>query len=299
MTVRAMTEPQILRFSKSMESQGVVVTRTKKGLLLRLPDKTTAMIHFTTSDRNADKIVKARLRRSGVNHPDDNKAVTLPSYITSGTVRQQSKENFYQWVRKHEYPMEVYGRDLVTDLNMDAGQVNRVLFHAGFVPQKGLTKKGRAWQTPDWLLDEAIKKVTEDEQTVMDNPVPDDVRELIEGAHAAQVEINQIIAEATADHEEAIETEVPEPEPIEFDPPLTEQESDAFTEAVSRETSEPEPETEKVSFSNGRELIDTYDSWQVDMRDLLGEHLDRMVRERLSVLGAVGIEYEVRVWRKK
>jgi len=56
---------------------------------------------------------------------------------------------------------------------------------------------------------------------------------------------------------------------------------------------------EVKSDGNGREYIDTDDSWVIDLKEALGEHVHRMVEERLAVLRVVGIEYEMRVWRKK
>ncbi len=56
---------------------------------------------------------------------------------------------------------------------------------------------------------------------------------------------------------------------------------------------EPGPEKEHVDY------IDERDSWVIDMEDLFGEHVMRIMKEKLNVLTVVGMDYELRVWRKK
>jgi hypothetical protein len=295
------------RFIRHMEMQGVGVTRTKKGLLLRLPDGKSTMVHFTTSDVNAIKSLKARLRRSGVSHPDDNKIIDLPEYITGGTVKQESKEKFYAWVRKNGYPPEVYGQDLVKALNVDPGQVNRVLYHSGFTAQRALSRKGRAWRTPDWLLEE---KIEADEATVQETVIPDDARELSDPVEQA---MEEFVAEtAEEEHDREIETEEPDveeqdedsvpretPVPVDTMPEPPHSEELTIIDVPAEE--EPEPPVvegaRKDSFHDEREFIDSTDSWTVSLEELLG-YSYATVAEKLKVLEVLGLEYEFRVWRK-
>jgi hypothetical protein len=239
-----MTETQIARFSKSMEAQGVGLTRTKKGLLLRLPDETTTMIHFTNSDVRAEANVKARLRRAGVTHPDDNKVADLPAYITQGRIREDAKVRLFAWVREKGYPENVYSKQLVADLGWDPGQANRNLFHCGFVAQNAIDKKGRPWATPEWLLEEGIQ--AEQDAEAESPTIEEPLMEFVHRAQAAQQAVNELGAGV--------------------------------------------PEV-KVQ---GREFIDTYDSWIVDL-SALPQHLT--IGDYFGALAASGVTGEVRLWR--
>lgn len=66
-----MSRKEIARLLDHIEPQGVTTTRTTKGVLLRLPDQSTTMLHFTGSDVREAKNVRARLKRAGVSWPTD------------------------------------------------------------------------------------------------------------------------------------------------------------------------------------------------------------------------------------
>lgn len=66
-----MSRKEIARLLDHIEPQGVGTTRTTKGVLLRLPDDTTTMLHWTGSDVREAKNVRARLKRAGVSWPTD------------------------------------------------------------------------------------------------------------------------------------------------------------------------------------------------------------------------------------
>jgi len=264
MTVRQMSEPQIARWARDVENQGVKVTRTKKGLMLRLPDGSTAMKHFTESDVRGPKNLAAVLRRAGVTSPDDKKPASLPKYITEGTITQRTRQTMVEFIERHDFPAVVFSKDVVAELGADPGSVNRMLYHCGFTVGESVGRKGRPWYTPDALL--AMKEKDDNHEVI-----PEHAKQLIDGAREAQKEIDALTAP--------------------FDPPLTEQE----TEPVEEKSSfQPEPPADE-----DLQFIDTRDSWVVDMEALLGEHLTRMVKDRLSVLTAVGIDYEIRVWRER
>jgi hypothetical protein len=273
MPVRQMTEPQIARWAQAVENQGVRVTRTKKGLLLRLPDGSTAMKHFTESDVRGPKNLAAQLRRAGVTSPDDKKPAALPKYITEGTITSKSRQKMLDFIESHAFPTMVFSKDIVSELGMDPGSVNRILYHCGFTVGETMGRKGRPWYTPERLL--AMKQKDSEGEAI-----PDHARQIIDGARAAQAEVNQIIADAEAEHEQVIDSEMVDQNPPPMDPPPV-----------------PEPEVEKNSFED-IDFIDMRDSWVVDIDTLLGEHLSRMVKDRLGVLAAVGIDFEIRVWRK-
>jgi hypothetical protein len=80
---------EVARIAKHVEAQGVNITRTKKGLLLRMPDGESAMMHFTTSDVNAIKNLRAQLHRSGVSLPNDRHDLTsVPAYARRNATKQ-------------------------------------------------------------------------------------------------------------------------------------------------------------------------------------------------------------------
>jgi len=251
-----------------MHNQGVKVTRTKKGLLLRLPNGKTAMKHFTESDVRGPKNLAAELRRAGVTSPDDKKPASLPKYITEGTITQRTRETMVKFLESHDFPTVVFSKDVVQELGADPGHVNRMLYHCGFTVGESMGRKGRPWYTPEGLL--ALKQKDSDGEVI-----PAHAKQLIEGARAAQAEIDALTA----------------PKPIEFDPPLTDQESEAFVEAMN-----PEPVVEKSSSHPGREFIDTADSWTLDLDN---KPLGMPLGDWLSVLESAGLEFEIRVWRKR
>jgi hypothetical protein len=217
------------------------------------------------------KNLAAQLRRAGVTSPDDNKPAALPGYITSGTITSRSRQTVIDFIEKHNYPTVVFSKDLVSELGADPGSVNRMLYHCGFTVGESMGRKGRPWYTPDALL--AMKQKDDDNQVI-----PEHARQIIDGARAAQAEIDQIIAEAEPVTEEVVE---PVQEEVVVEP-------------------EPEPVEEKSSSpAEDIHFIDTRDSWVVDMEELLGYHLSRQVRDRLEVLTVVGISYEMRVWRER
>jgi hypothetical protein len=257
-----MSASQIIRFTKAMEDQGVGVTRTKKGLFLRLPNGESDMVHFTNSDTRAFDNLVSRLRRAGVQHPDDPKVLKdLPHYITTGTVKESSKLRVYEYVRENDYPTEVYQGEISKKKFMDPGSVNRVLYHSGFIPSPSVSKKkGRPWLTPAWLLEEKGKDNVED-ATPEPKPTP-----ITDAALADFVERGRRAQEAV---DELGAGRPPENRPDPLD--------------VSRETS-------------GREFIDTHDSWTLDL-STKPAHLT--LSDYLSILESAGLGYEIRVWRTR
>lgn len=295
MTVRQMSETQIAKWSRAMENQGVKVTRTKKGLLLRLPDGSSAMKHFTESDRRGPKNLASVLRRAGVTSPDDKKPATLPKYITEGTITSRSRERMIQFIESHDFPTMVFSRDVVDELGMDPGHVNRVLYHCGFTVGETMGRKGRPWYTPEGLL--ALKQKEDD-----GGVIPEEAKQIIDGARKAQEEVDRLTApkEELSDDlltiavENSQIVEGPSYESEGFQPGELVGNGERVPEEKSSSREEPTPEN-----ADDIDFIDLRDSWVVDGKELLGEHLHRMVTERLSVLRAVGINYEIRVWRDR
>lgn len=299
MPVRQMREAQIVRFTRSMEEQGVGVTRTKKGLLLRLPGGESTVMHFTESDVRAQANLIARLRRANVTHPDDPRGpLRLPTYITEPQPKERTLDKARAIIEKMGYPERVATSDLYdTFATTDAG---RMLYFLGYRPSTVRGKRGmRLWDAPE-ELDHRFRAKMNEESAVVDAPedppleavAPVDIQEWVGRAQKAQEAVDEIIDNLTPEDERELEEAIerhPAGSQIEAEP----EDVDRFDTPVSQQ--EPAVKVEP----NGREYIDTDDSWAVDMGLLLGEHLHRMVRDRLQVLTAVGMDYEIRVWRKK
>lgn len=153
MPSKTMTASAVERFVRSMEEQGVGVTRTTKGLLLRLPDGETTSLHFTNSDVRAPINLMSRLRRAGVRHPDDPKDVReLPSNITEGpAVSPRTKQKVVDYIVDNGFPEVVTVMELVAHTEMVHITATRALYQMGFTPVKG--KRGaRDWIVPEEIL---------------------------------------------------------------------------------------------------------------------------------------------------
>jgi len=168
-----------------MQDQGVGVTRTKKGLLLRLPDKTTTTVHFTNSDVRAHDNMIARLRRSGVRHPDDPKDVAeLPSQITTERASAASQRKAREAVATLGYPEVVTVKAIREASGMEHITTSKALYTLGFKPVRG-KRNERNWLTPQEILDQkpAEEEVPEpesptfEEESVLlhDGTVPEDI----------------------------------------------------------------------------------------------------------------------------
>ena len=285
MGAKQMSDSQVQRFVTSMEEQGVGVTRIKKGLFLRLPDKTTVTVHFTNSDVRAFDNLLARLRRAGVRHPEDPKNVAqLPSQITSGTVMARTKKKVMEGMAELGYPDIVHVMQVVGVTGMEHVTTARALYHMGFKPIAG-KRNSRDWMTPDNILSLKPKQKPsrvpaefEAEQESSTLP-PDDVDRF--GKTVAEQE-----AERQTPHTDAALTKFVE------GARAAQATVDAMGMGVPRETTE--LSTETVRNGNGREFIDTHDSWIVELTRL---PMSMTIGDYLQSLDATGLAFEVRVWR--
>lgn len=285
---QSMSKTQILRFTRFCEDQGIRVTKTKKGLLLRFPDGSSTVQHFTNSDVRAEPNQIARFRRAGMVHPNDTKQQkdALPSYITSGSISEKTKKKIVDYVASQGYPEAVLSSSVVRDLKMDPGWANRALYHSGFRPGKAKSRKvGRPWYTPDEIL--CLKPDT-----------------------TLQAELDQIVEEVPDQQEEAveriIERETTAEEEIESPPGAMGDTGDEPVKFVDvpdggfdeRTTGVPPIiATATKAIADDLEYIDTRDSWVLAPETLFGEKWNLYMADELRVLKALGIEYEIRVWR--
>jgi hypothetical protein len=301
MTATQMTATQMQRFVTICEDQGIRVTRTKKGLLLRFPDGTSTVQHFTNSDSRAMANQISRFRRAGMVHPNDTRRQkeSLPAYITSGTISKKTKQRIVELIEQLGYPDAVLSSTVVKETGMDPGWANRALYHSGFRPGPAKNKRvGRPWYTPEDILELKDKpKADEAAETPMSQEDSVEIPEPVEVPDPMDVALAEILTEAEDEHEEAIESEgsfeEPEPASLVADPAAYPPSPEAYVDTVPRETSlEPEPAKPR-----DREFLDSHESWVVSLEELLG-YSYRTVEEKLSVLGVLGLEYEFRVWRK-
>jgi hypothetical protein len=289
MTAKQMTPSQQQRFTRICEDQGIKVTRTKKGLLLRFPDGTSTVQHFTTSDVKANQNQIARFRRAGVMHPDDNRVQKeLPNYITGGSITANTRKKILDYILSRDIPEVVYQKDVSKDLNMDPGWANRALYHTGFRPGKAKNSKvGRPWYTPEDIL--ALRP------TMVHDPVV--------GEEPAEAEWNDgpvlPIQDAAVGREEKPMPRIGLPDPVLEEREATPAEEAAILESINNpDFVEVGPPTPEVKTEGQREFIDTHESWVVEPGQLFGKKFEQFMKDELRVLEALGLEFEIRVWRK-
>lgn len=55
----------------SLENQGAVIAPTNKGYFVKFPNGDSMTVHRTESDHRAEKNIRARVKRAGLNWPFD------------------------------------------------------------------------------------------------------------------------------------------------------------------------------------------------------------------------------------
>lgn len=175
-----MSRKEISRLLDHVEPQGVRLTRTTKGVLLRMPDDSTAMIHFTGSDHREPKNVRAALKRAGVTWPTDGgndlrKDVTeiQPSARTLARVLPVLDKWEHRYITAAQL-MRAYaaahpGEPALTQLTCQ-----RVLFHSGWTATGKTT--ARKWLRPvelepDTLSDALDASVTPEDADHIGEPL--------------------------------------------------------------------------------------------------------------------------------
>lgn len=158
MTASQMTKNKMVRFINYVKDQGVVVVRTKKGLLCRFPDGSTEMIHFTPSDHRAKDNEIAAFRRAGIMHPDDPRTLEdLPKYLEEWKdISPKTKERALEAIRSLGMPSSVTTSEIVELTNLDSITAARALFHLDYIPKRAASGKKpwkRRWAAPEHLID--------------------------------------------------------------------------------------------------------------------------------------------------
>lgn len=142
-----MSRKEIARLIDHIQPQGVNVTRTTKGVMLRLPDQSTTMLHFTGSDVREAKNVRARLKRAGVTWPTDGEA--LPDYLLKSrplksTLAKVSKA-LEGWDNRYISGAQLR-RLMPEGDSLGNAAAQAALWHLGWTPTGGVTN--RKWMRP-------------------------------------------------------------------------------------------------------------------------------------------------------
>lgn len=259
-----MSEPKVNQFIFAMQDQGVVVTRTKKGLFLRLPNGESTTLHFTNSDTRAKQNLIARLRRAGVRHPEDDRGVDkLPPTITeSGQPAPKTRTAILEHVRSNAYPEVVHVLDIAEVSGLEHVTISRALYHMGFLPTKG-KRNTRDWLTPEEILAERP-------------PVG-----IAAEPPAATFNLTGMVHRARKAQEAVNDLGAGKPDVDRFG-----------------QTQEEQEEVGLSSLADDLEFIDTRDSWVIPLEKMVGETYWRIIKDRFEMLDILGMDYEVRVWRK-
>lgn len=260
-----------------LEKQGAKVTKTKKGLLI-WNNGNSAVVHNTPSDRRAVDNEIARFRMIGLIHPEDKRGKDkrqmekrqvptgpggYPAYL-SAKMTPRVRERMLKLLESKGWPLTVRVSE-VREFGANT-EISRALYAIGYrYPLGKMPKGGYVWEAPEEIAKlhdqwEANRKVEEEPDVEIVRDV--DVRLREQPKPLPHCDICQSYHHETIGHQFVDDNQGEEkPEPVEF--------------------------------------IDERDSWVVDPVELLGPAINAMVQDRLSTLRAVGIDYEIRVWRKK
>lgn len=248
-------------------------------------------MHFTYSDARSTPNEIAQFRRLGLIHPEDvrekgkltqEKRATpktpggYPAYL-SAKLKPATRTKMLALLESKGWPLTTTVRDL-RDFGANT-ETARALYGIGYrYPLGKQPKGGYVWEAPEdiaKLHDEWVAKPVKEPEPVCEHPSWERVgflgKKCTDCGHYWEAPDEHCTACGSTKHT------------LQGHP---------FVDDHQGEEPQPEP-VEHVDF------IDERDSWVANQEELLGEHLNRMLEERLSTLKAVGIEYEIRVWRKK
>lgn len=230
----------------------------------------TVTIHNTPSDNRALANVIADLRKIGLKHPLDfrrEEASEYPAHVHL-PVTERTQRKVREFLYEKGWPLKVQTselRDVVTHTTAE-----KSLYKIGY------RIGGKKGQSNVWVANEEITGWHE--ELLKNHPVnstPDVEVKLREDAFDAppvpEVEVKQTI-------DLMRDLDVPDDE--------------ARKARVVAGESEEQP-AEHVDF------IDDRDSWAVPMEELFSSVALNIMDEQLRILRAIGMEYEMRVWRKK
>lgn len=284
-----------------LEEQGATVKKTKKGLLIWNNGK-SAVVHNTPSDVKAVRAEVALFRQIGLIHPDDKRAKDqrqvekkatptgpggYPAYLAAQKITPRIRQRMMALLDSKDWPLTVRVSELREyGANTETG---RALYGIGYrYPLGKMPKGGYVWEAPEDIAKLHDERMEANRKVIEEPDVEVKLREEPLCQHPSWKRIGFLGKKCTdCGHY----WEAPDPCAVCGSTTHTEQGHPFVDDHQGEEATVPEVED--------LEFIDERDSWVVDMDELLGEHLSRMVRDRLGTLRAVGIDYEIRVWREK
>jgi hypothetical protein len=257
-----LSKSETARLLAHIEPQGVRVTNVKKGVMLRLPNGDSTVVHYSVSDHRGPQNLKSRLKRAGVTWPMDpnvkrpEKGIPTPhaQELATRAINELGKPERVKAAEMrnlfHEYGWE----------NVTNGTIRRVMIWLGY-ESHGNTGN-LVWIKP--------------------RPV-----------RTRQLRALDVMAEVA-------NTPAPEPAPVPEPAPAEARRDEtpgAPAEPVETEPTpilpaEPEPETPAAS--GEREFIDTANSWTVDVEaaNLAG----MTISDFTAIMRSAGLTVEIRVW---
>lgn len=265
------------RLITHLEAQGAQIKRTKKGFIVYAPNGESVAFHNTPSDYRTLANEKAQLRRIGLTHVDEKKRTKgpavrdedgYPAYITEGGVTKRTREKALSILAGQGWPLQVTTGDL-----SEMGHVvtiAKALYSIGFRYPESEPKRKKDGSTI-WVAPEDLRKLHE-------QSYPNRNEDMCK--HEAWETSFDGRSRTCADCKENLP-----PLPEEIRPPVTIQDMAKAVANVFPHREDPEVEEEE-----GREFIDTVDSWVV-------ENPPPAVQDYLDMLNGAGLEVEIRVWR--
>ena len=291
---------------KHLESQGATVKKTKKGIMIYGPPPTkgTFTIHNTPSDHRSLANDMAALRRIGLTHPLDKKPLTLgvgegygPHILDPITERIEKRAR--QLLHEAGWPTEVTTKVLTG--HMAGATAEKALYHLGYRHDPDGRRQGQARV---WVGDEEIARLHEEVMAHRQPAVEPDVEvKLREDAfdHGTPPTPEVTLRTEECDHtawedlgggaRRCADCKTPLP-PHEFHCGICGSNTHDGIGHPFVDDHQGE-ELERIDY------IDERDSWVVELQELLPPSIFTLVENQLRPLRAVGIEYELRVWRKR
>ena len=236
----------------------------------------------------------AGLRRIGLTHPLDSKPLTIaagdgyPARVLEPLAPRTDKR-VREFLHSKGWPLEVTVPLLRSVVAGNTAE--KAFYHLGYRLHPEGKKRGQA---NIWVANAEITKWHE--ELLKSHPVnstPDVEVKLREGLSTERfdagpkpdlgLKLRETMARRIRAAQPEFEIEAAsEPE----DPGLKE-------EPAEEPEADQEPEVEHVDF------IDERDSWVVPMDELFTDYTRKLMEDQLRVLRTLGMDYELRVWRKK
>ncbi|QWY81894.1 hypothetical protein SEA_HONK_71 [Microbacterium phage Honk] len=238
-----------------VEAQGVKAKRTTKGVMLLLPNGESATFHFTGSDSRGTKNLRAVLKRNGITWPTDTNGDGKHRLHTETLKRGNAA------MAELDYP------DIVTTGELMGTAAWGGESHGGRSAARNYLVKHLGYELHGATANARYIRPGVSPNGVVEEVAEEPLEALTETAPDAQT---------PSDATESAEAPEVAPEPSE---------PQSVAVVAAPEPAAPEP----------REIIDTRDSWPLD----LSAFSDKLtLRELFNTLAQVGLTGEVRVWRE-